>query len=98
MQKDEEIDEFIRKNVESAYHPACSCRMGNDEKSVVNPEGKVHGMENLHIVDALIMPSIVNAPIIMMAEKIADDIRGTVALAKKDKIFWAHPDLQNKKR
>ena len=102
VQKNEEIDEFVRKNGESAYHPACFCRMGNDEKSVVNPEGRVHGMENLRIVDALIMPSIVsgnlNAPIIMMAEKIADDIRGRVALAKKDKIFWVHPDLQNKQR
>ena len=80
VQKNEEIDEFVRKDGESAYHPACLCRMGNDEKSVVNPEGRVHGMENLRIVDALIMPSIVsgnlNAPIIMMAEKIADDIRG----------------------
>lgn len=102
VQKDEEIDEFVRKNGESAYQPACSCRMGNDEKSVVNPEGKVHGMENLRIVDALIMPSIVsgnlNAPIIMMAGKIADDIRGRVALVKKDKIFWVRPDLQNKQR
>ena len=102
VQSDAEIDAFVRKNGESAYHPACSCRMGNDEKSVVNSKGKVHGMENLRIVDASIMPSIVsgnlNAPTIMMAEKIADDIRGKVALAKEDKTFWVHPDWQNKQR
>ena len=102
VQTDEEIDEFVRKNGESAYHPACSCKMGNDEKSVVNSKGKVHGMENLRIVDASIMPSIVsgnlNAPTIMMAEKIADDIRGKVALAKEDKTFWVHPEWQNKQR
>ena len=102
VQNDAEIDAFVRKNGESAYHPACSCKMGNDEKSVVNSKGKVHGMENLRIVDASIMPSIVsgnlNAPTIMMAEKIADDIRGKVALAKEDKTFWVHPDWQDKQR
>ena len=102
VQSDAEIDAFVRKNGESAYHPACSCRMGNDEQSVVNSKGKVHGMENLRIVDASIMPSIIsgnlNAPTIMMAEKIADDIRGKVALAKEDKTFWVHPDWQNKQR
>ena len=102
LQTDEEIDEFVRKNGESAYHPACSCKMGNDEKSVVNSKGKVHGMESLRIVDASIMPSIVsgnlNAPTIMMAEKIADDIRGKMALAEEDKKFWVHPDWQNKQR
>ncbi len=43
VQKDEEIDEFVRKNVESAYLPACSCRMGNDEKSVVNSKVRLTG-------------------------------------------------------
>ena len=59
-------------------------------------------MENQSIVDALIIPSFVignlNAFTIMMAKRIADDTRGRVALAKKDKIFWVYPDLQNKQR
>ena len=43
VQKDEVIDEFVRKNVESAYLPACCCRMGNDEKSVVNSKVRFTG-------------------------------------------------------
>jgi choline dehydrogenase len=76
----ENIDNFIKEYADSAYHPSCTCKMGQetDEMSVVNENGIVYGCENLRIVDASIMPSIVsgnlNAPVIMMAEKIADNI------------------------
>lgn len=82
VQTDEEIDSFVREMGDSAYHPSCTCKMGhsNDILSVVDSEARVKGIENLRIVDASIMPSVVsgnlNGPVIMMAEKIADKIRG----------------------
>lgn len=79
VRTDEEILQFLRQHAGTNYHPCCSCRMGTDENSVTNHRGQVHGMDNLRIVDASIMPEIpsgnLNAPIIMMAEKLADDVR-----------------------
>ena len=79
VQSDAAIDEFVRAKSESAYHPSCTCKMGTDEMAVVDSQGRVHGVERLRVVDASIMPSIVsgnlNAPVIMMAEKLADKIR-----------------------
>ena len=102
VESDREIDEFVRKSAESAYHPACSCRMGKDEEAVVNSKGQVHGLEKLRIVDASIMPSIVsgnlNAPTIMLAEKIADDIRGRIPLPKEQKNVWLHSNWVNEQR
>ena len=76
-QTDSELDHFVREHAESAYHPCGTCRMGIDNESVVDSMGKVHGVSNLHIVDASIFPHItngnLNAPVIMAAEKIADD-------------------------
>ena len=76
-QTDSELDHFVREHAESAYHPCGTCRMGIDNDSVVDAMGKVHGVSNLHIVDASIFPHItngnLNAPVIMAAEKIADD-------------------------
>lgn len=77
---DAEIDAFVRAHAESAYHPSGSCRMGEDARAVVDGYGRVHGLEGLRVIDASIMPRIVtgnlNAPTIMMAEKLADAIRG----------------------
>lgn len=77
---DEALDEFVRRYSESAYHPSCTCRMGNDAMAVVDSAGSVHGIEGLRVVDASIMPEItngnLNAPVIMMAEKISDEIIG----------------------
>jgi choline dehydrogenase len=82
VQSDDEIDAFVRAKVESAYHPSCSNRMGarSDPMAVVDPAGRVHGLESLRVIDSSIMPSIttgnLNAPTIMLAEKLADHIRG----------------------
>ncbi|MFC6269572.1 GMC family oxidoreductase [Frigoriflavimonas asaccharolytica] len=73
---DEQYAEHIKKTLETLYHPVGTCRMGNDENSVVNSNLKVHNIENLRIADASIMPDIVtgntNAACIMIAEKAAD--------------------------
>lgn len=80
VQSDEELLEFLKKEAGTNYHPCCSCRMGTDDMSVVDTHAKVHGFDNLRVIDASIMPAIVsgnlNAPVIMMAEKLADDILG----------------------
>ncbi len=77
---DAEIDAFVRAKGESAYHPSCTCRMGEDEGAVVDRACRVRGVEGLRVVDASVMPSITsgntNAPTIMIAEKAADLILG----------------------
>ncbi|RPT49421.1 choline dehydrogenase [Pseudomonas aeruginosa] len=86
VQSDAELDEFIRNHAETAFHPSCSCKMGSDDMAVVDGQGRVHGMEGLRVVDASIMPLIItgnlNATTIMMAEKIADRIRGRQPLPR----------------
>jgi choline dehydrogenase len=86
VQTDEEIDAFVRQAVESAYHPSCSCRMGEDAMAVVNSSTQVHGIQGLRVVDSSIFPTVpngnLNAPTIMVAEKAADMILGKPALSQ----------------
>ncbi|ALQ10246.1 MULTISPECIES: choline dehydrogenase [Pseudoalteromonas] len=88
IQTDEEIDAFVRQAVESAYHPSCSCKMGEDDMAVVNSNTQVHGIEGLRVVDSSIFPTVpngnLNAPTIMVAEKAADIILGKNPLQKSD--------------
>jgi len=92
VQSDQEIDAFVRQHVESAYHPSCTCKMGTDPMAVVDGAAQVHGLEGLRVVDASIMPDIVsgnlNAPTIMLAEKLADTIRGKTPLPASDAPVW----------
>ena len=85
---DDEIDAFIRSTVESAYHPSCTCKMGNDKLSVVDSNTAVIGIEALHVVDASIFPTItngnINAPTIMVAERAADLILKKIPLKPID--------------
>lgn len=78
---DQQLDDYVREHAETAYHPSCTCAMGEHNDAVVNGEGLVHGIAGLRVVDASIMPNIIsgnlNATTIMLAEKIADKIKGT---------------------
>jgi choline dehydrogenase len=99
---DADIDAFIREKAESAYHPSCTCRMGADDMAVVDGEARVHGVDGLRVVDASIMPDVVsgnlNVPTIMIAEKVADIIRGRTPLSPERVPVWVHPDYQTRQR
>lgn len=90
VQSDKEIDAFVRAKADSAYHPSCTCKMGqpSDPTAVVDQQTRVIGVENLRVIDASIMPSVVsgnlNAPTIMIAEKAADIIKGCPALGDEN--------------
>jgi len=84
VKTDDEIDAWIRKTVVTAHHPSCTCQMGITEDTVLDPELKVRGAENLRVVDAAAMPDLVsgniNACVLMLAEKASDMIRGRAPL------------------
>ena len=72
------IEEYIRSKAETAYHPSCTLKMGADNMSVVDDKLKIHGLSNIRVVDASVMPEItsgnLNAPVLMIAEKAASYI------------------------
>jgi choline dehydrogenase len=88
VQSDAEIDAFVRGAVESAYHPSCACRMGEDEMAVVDSETRVRGIDGLRVVDSSIFPTIpngnLNSPTIMTAERAADIIKAKGMLPPSD--------------
>lgn len=92
VQSDDQIDAFIREHAETAYHPCGSCAMGYGEMDVVDNQGRVHGLQQLRVVDASIMPQIttgnLNAPTVMIAEKMADLIRGRTPLAPSQADYY----------
>jgi choline dehydrogenase len=75
-----EYEDYVRKSARSGYHPVGTCKMGQDEMSVVDPRLKVHGVDGLRVADSSIMPKLVsgntNAPSIMIGERASDFIRG----------------------
>ena len=77
---EKELDAIIRETADTAYHPSCTNKMGVDNLSVVDQETKVHGLDNIRVIDSSIMPDILsgnlNAGTIMIAEKAADMIMG----------------------
>ena len=104
IQSDEEIDRWVKDNVESAYHPSCTCKMGadNDAMAVLDAECRVRGVENLRVVDSSIFPTItngnLNAPTIMVAERAADMILGKSLLPAANAPVWIHPEYQTQQR
>ena len=101
---DETIDAFLRRHVESAYHPCGTCRMGvpADPLAVVDPSTRAIGLDGLHVVDSSIMPSIttgnLNAPTIMLAEKAADHILGRPRLPPSDMPVYVASNWETSQR
>jgi len=104
LQTDAELDDFIRDHAESAYHPCGTARMGraDDPMTVVDPQGRVIGVEALRVADSSIFPRItngnLNAPSILVGEKIADHILGRVALAPQNLEPWENPAWRTSQR
>ena len=75
-----DFEAYARQYGRTSYHPTCTCKMGTDEMSVVDPQLRVHGLDGIRICDSSVMPSLIgsntNAPTIMIAEKASDMIRG----------------------
>ena len=92
---DDQVLDWVRRDGETALHPSCTCRMGIDDDSVVDPlTMKVHGVEGLRVVDASVMPYVTNgniyAPVMMLSEKAADLIAGNTPLAAEKVEFYRH--------
>ena len=104
IQRDNQIDDFIKDNAESAYHPCGTCRMGetNNKDSVTDNNGKVLGLNGVRVVDSSLMPQIttgnLNAPVIMMAEKIADNILGLESLPSMNLEFYQSKNWEKNQR
>jgi choline dehydrogenase len=81
IDSDDEIEQWIRANSETAYHPIGTCRMGPEHNAVVDDQLKVYGLEGLRVADASIFPTMpsgnTNAPSIMVGEKCADLIKAS---------------------
>lgn len=92
LETDTQLLTYLRGAIGTQFHPCGTCRMGNDAMAVTDGTGRVHGVENLRVVDASLIPHIVsgnlNAPVIMMAEKLADHIRGREPLAKQPMPYY----------
>ena len=104
LQSDAALDDFIREHAESAYHPCGTCRMGraNDAMAVVDNQARVIGVEGLRVADSSIFPRItngnLNAPSIMVGEKVSDHLLGKTPLARANDAPWIHPDWETAQR
>ena len=104
VQTDDEIDAWVRENVETAYHPTCTCKIGADDDAmaVVDTKCRVMGIDGLRIVDSSIFPSVpngnTNAPTIMIGEKAADIIRGKDPLPPSNARSYVAPNWETKQR
>ena len=100
LQSDAELDSFIAEHAESAYHPCGTCRMGaaDDPNAVVDPQARVIGVEGLRVADSSIFPRItngnLNAPSIMVGEKVSDLLLGRDPLPRANDEPWLHPNWQ----
>ncbi len=104
VQSDAALDDFIREHAESAYHPCGTCRMGRteDRTAVVDAQARVIGVDGLRVADSSIFPRItngnLNAPSIMVGEKVSDHLLGKDPLPRANDTPWLHPDWQESQR
>jgi len=98
------LDEFISQHAESAYHPCGTCKMGKetDPMSVVDPFCNVIEIQRLRVADSSIFPRItngnINAPSIMVGEKVSDHILAQTILPPDNATPWIHPDWRSTER
>ncbi len=95
VETDVEILDWVARDAETALHPSCTCRLGVDEMSVIDPGTmRVHGLDGLRVVDASVFPYVTNgniyAPTMMVAEKAADLILGNTPLPASASPFYRH--------
>ena len=104
IQSDGELDGFIAEHAESAYHPCGTCRMGraSDPGAVVDPQARVIGVDGLRVADSSIFPRItngnLNAPSIMVGEKVSDHLLDRTPLVRANDEPWLHPDWRTAQR
>lgn len=104
VETDDQLDDFLREHVESAYHPCGTARMGraSDPMAVVDPECRVIGVEGLRVADSSIFPQVtngnLNGPSIMTGEKAADHILGRTPLPASNLEPWINPDWRTAQR
>ncbi|MEO0822265.1 MAG: choline dehydrogenase, partial [Pseudomonadota bacterium] len=104
VERDDEIDAFVRDHAESAYHPCGTCRMGAaaDPLAVVDPETRVIGVEGLRVADSSLFPRIpngnLNGPSIMLSEKASDHVLARAPLARDNRAAWVHPAWETQDR
>lgn len=104
VQNDDQLDEYIRNHVESAYHPCGTAMMGSADnpRAVVDPECRVIGVTGLRVIDTSIFPRItngnLNGPAIMAAEKASDHILGKTPLSRSNLEPWINPRWQTSDR
>ena len=89
METDDEWEAYVRRSAFPMYHPCGTCRMGSDDRAVVDPGLKVRGAENLWVVDASVIPTIpagnINATVFMIGEKGADHIKLALSKASSER-------------
>ncbi|MEO1841082.1 MAG: GMC oxidoreductase, partial [Pseudomonadota bacterium] len=101
---DEALLEVVRTQGESAYHPSCTCRMGavDDATAVLDSACRVKGVESLRVIDSSVFPEItngnLNAPTIMLAERVADMILGGSLLPPLHNSVWIDERWQHRQR
>ncbi|MHC8508356.1 MAG: choline dehydrogenase [Rhodospirillales bacterium] len=103
-ESDDALDDAIRDATDTQWHLSCTCRMGapDDPAAVTDAEGRVIGVQGLRVIDASVMPQVVNAntncPVIMIAEKLSDAVLGKPPLAPIDAPVWRNPDWETAQR